>query len=142
MQEINTKGYLVRKLSTTYLNVSDTYILPPVRKLGLMLRANLTESDRLRAKIAEETKTASSEMNSILKTQQREFLDSMRKRRDELEAIYQPIIEHIPEERQRAIEEEVKAVTAQVPPTIIERRTKENRQIDGIRGSMEFFLDI
>ena len=107
-----------------------------------MLRANLTESDRLRAKIAEETKTASSEMNSILKTQQREFLDSMRKRRDELEAIYQPIIEHIPEERQRAIEEEVKAVTAQVPPTIIERRTKENRQIDGIRGSMEFFLDI
>ena len=129
-------------MSTTYLNVSNTNILPSVRLLGQMLQADHEESDRLRARIAVETKTASTKFNSILKTQQREFLDSMEKRRDELEAIYQPIIEHIPDERQRAIEEEVKAVSAQVPPTIIERRTKENRQIDGIRGSMEFFLDI
>ena len=107
-----------------------------------MLQADHEESDRLRARIAVETKTASTKFNSILKTQQREFLDSMEKRRDELEAIYQPIVEHIPDERQRAIEEEVKAVSAQVPPTIIEKRTKENRQIEGIQGSMEFFLDI
>ena len=142
MQDINTKGYLVRKLSTTYLDVSNTYILPPVRKLGQMLEADIEESKKLRAKIAAETKTASKEMNRILKTQQREFLDSMKERRDELEAIYAPIMENIPEERQRAIENEVRMISETVPPILIEKRTKENRQIGGIQGSMEFFLGI
>merc|ERR1712025_1222823 len=56
IQDINTNGFLVRKLSTTYLNVSDTYILPPVRKLGKMLTVeDNDESMRLRAKIGAET---------------------------------------------------------------------------------------
>jgi len=142
IQEINTNGYLVRKLSTTYLKVSNKYILPPVRKLGEMLEADVNESKRLRAQIAAETKTASRDMSSILEAQQREFLDSMKKRRDELENIYKPIFEQIPEERQREIEEEVKTVSAEVPTALIEKRTKENRQIDGLQGSMESFLDV
>lgn len=111
IQDINTNGYLVRKLSKTYLDVSNTYILPPVRKLGQMIEADIEESKRLRVKIAKETKTASAEMSRILKTQQREFLDSMKKRRDELEAIYEPIMKNLPEERQKEIENEVKEVS-------------------------------
>ena len=98
-------------MSNTYLNVSSTYILPPVRKLGQMIEADIEESKRLRVKIAKETKTASTEMSRILKTQQREFLDSMKKRRDELEAIYEPIMKNLPEERQKEIENEVKEVS-------------------------------
>jgi len=144
IQDINTKGHLVRKLSTTYLRVSDDYILPPVRKLGEMLEADPKESKRLRAQIAAETKKASREMSSILEAQQEEFLDSMKKRRDELENIYRPIFEQIPEERQREIEEEVKAVSAEVPPALIEQRTRtqENRENDGLQGSVESFLDL
>jgi len=124
------------------LKVSNKYILPPVRKLGEMLEADVNESKRLRAQIAAETKTASRDMSSILEAQQREFLDSMKKRRDELENIYKPIFEQIPEERQREIEEEVRTVSAEVPPALIEQRTKENRQIDGLQGSVGSFLDI
>ena len=99
------------------------------------------ESMRLRAKIGAETRTASKEMDLILQDQQREFLDSMRKRRDELVAVYQPIMEHIPAERQRAIEKEVKDISAQIPAILTEKRRKEN-QIAGIEGSEEFFLDV
>ena len=100
------------------------------------------EGQRLRAEIANETMVASREMESILDAQQAEFLDSMRKRRDELETIYRPIFEQIPEERKREIEEEVKNASAQVPVALIEQRTKENRQIDGLQGSLESFIDI
>jgi len=141
--DINTKGHLVRKLSTTYLQVSDQYILPPVRKLGKMLQvSDVEESKRLRAEIANETMVASREMESILDAQQAEFLDSMRKRRDELETIYRPIFEQIPEERKREIEEEVNEASVQVPVALIEQRAMENRQIDGLQGSLESFMDI
>ena len=100
------------------------------------------EGQRLRAEIANETMVASREMESILDAQQAEFLDSMRKRRDELETIYRPIFEQIPEERKREIEEEVNEASAQVPVALIEQRTKENRQIDGLQGSLESFMDI
>ena len=100
------------------------------------------EGQRLRAEIANETMVASREMESILDAQQAEFLDSMRKRRDELETIYRPIFEQIPEERKREIEEEVNEASAQVPVALIEQRTKENRQIDGLQGSLESFIDI
>ena len=100
------------------------------------------EGQRLRAEIANETMVASREMSSILEAQQAEFLDSMRKRRDELETIYRPIFEQIPEERKREIEEEVNEASAQVPVALIEQRTKENRQIDGLQGSLESFIDI
>merc|ERR550532_10206 len=141
--DINTKGHLVRKLSTTYLNVSDRYILPPVRKLGEMLQvSDVKESKRLRAQIATETRAASREMSSILEAQREEFLDSMKERRDELETIYRPIFEQIPEERKREIEEEVNNASAQVPVVLIEQRTMENRQIDGLQGSLESFMDI
>ena len=100
------------------------------------------ESKRLRAEIANETMVASREMESILDAQQAEFLDSMRKRRDELETIYRPIFEQIPEERKREIEEEVNEASAQVPVALIEQRTMENRQIDGLQGSLESFMDI
>ena len=80
-------------MSNTYLNVSSTYILPPVRKLGQMIEADIEESKRLRGKIAAETKTAS------------------KKRRDELEAMYEPIMENLPEKRQKEIENEVKEVS-------------------------------
>ena len=132
----------MRKLSTTYLQVSDQYILPPVRKLGEMLHVSNVEGQRLRAEIANETMVASREMSSILDAQQAEFLDSMRKRRDELETIYRPIFEQIPEERKREIEEEVNEASAQVPVALIEQRTMENRQIDGLQGSLESFMDI
>ena len=125
------------------MKVSDEYILPPVRKLGEMLQeSDVEETKRLRAQIATETKTASREMSSILEAQQAEFLDSMRKRRDELETIYRPIFEQIPEERKREIEEEVNEASAQVPVALIEQRTMENRQIDGLQGSLESFMDI
>ena len=124
------------------MQVSDQYILPPVRKLGEMLHVSNVEGQRLRAEIANETMVASREMESILDAQQAEFLDSMRKRRDELETIYRPIFEQIPEERKREIEEEVKNASAQVPVALIEQRTKENRQIDGLQGSLESFIDI
>ena len=142
LQEINTHGYLVRKLSTTYLDVSDKYIMPPVRKLGEMLEADLAESKKLRGKIGADTKKASRELSQILKNQQSEFLTSMRNRRNELEAIYRPIMEHIPEERQRQIEKEVKEVAAKIPTRLIEKRMKETMQIDGIQGTMEDFLDL
>ena len=100
------------------------------------------EGQRLRAEIANETMVASREMESILDAQQAEFLDSMRKRRDELENIYRPIFEQIPEERKREIEEEVNEASAQVPVALIEQRTMENRQIDGLQGSLESFMDI
>ena len=100
------------------------------------------EGQRLRAEIANETMVASREMESILDAQQAEFLDSMRKRRDELETIYRPIFEQIPEERKREIEEEVNEASAQVPVALIEQRTTENRQIDGLQGSLESFMDI
>ena len=100
------------------------------------------EGQRLRAEIANETMVASREMESILDAQQAEFLDSMRKRRDELETIYRPIFEQIPEERKREIEEEVNEASAQVPVALIEQRTMENRQIDGLQGSFESFMDI
>ena len=104
--------------------------------------SDVEENKRLRAQIATETKTASREMSSILEAQQAEFLDSMRKRRDELETIYRPIFEQIPEERKREIEEEVNKASAQVPVALIEQRTMENRQIDGLQGSLESFMDI
>ena len=100
------------------------------------------EGQRLRAEIANETMVASREMESILDAQQAEFLDSMRKRRDELETIYRPIFEQIPEERKREIEEEVNEASAQVPVALIEQRAMENRQIDGLQGSLESFMDI
>merc|ERR550532_1587268 len=130
---IRTQGHLVQKLSTTYLQVSDQYILPPVRKLGEMLQmSDVEENKRLRAQIATETKTASREMSSILKAQEAEFLDSMRKRREELENIYRPIFEQIPEERKREIKEEVNNASAQV--ALIEQRT-------GLQGSPDSFID-
>ena len=122
------------------MKVSDEYILPPVRKLGELLETDPNESKRLRAQIAAETKTASREMSSILETQQEEFLDSMKKRRDELENIYKPIFEQIPEERQREIEEEVEIVSAEVPTALIGR--KFERQIDGRQGSVNILIDI
>ena len=122
------------------MKVSDEYILPPVRKLGEMLQeSDVEETKRLRAQIATETKTASREMSSILEAQQEEFFISMKERRDELENIYRPIFEQIPEERKREIEEEVNNASAQV---LIEQRTMENRQIDGLQGSLESFMDI
>ena len=80
------------------MKVSDEYILPPVRKLGEMLQeSDVEETKRLRAQIATETKTASREMSSILEAQQEEFFISMKERRDELENIYRPILEQIPD---------------------------------------------
>ena len=58
-----------------------------------MIEADIEESKRLRGKIAAETKTAS------------------KKRRDELEAMYEPIMENLPEKRQKEIENEVKEVS-------------------------------
>jgi len=142
IQEINIKGFLVHKLSTTYMGISDKYILPPVRKLGQMLESDEKKSNRLRNQIAAETKRASSEMELILKDQQRTFLDSMKKRIDELEAAYKPIMDQIPEERKKEIEEEVNIISASIPVKLIEKRTTENRQIDGIQGSLDDFLTV
>ena len=74
-------------------------------------------------------------MTLILKEQQDEFLNSMRKRANELEDIYRPIFDPIPEERQREMENEVEDVAAV-------RRTEENKQIDVIQGTLDEFLDI
>merc|ERR1712038_722624 len=99
--------------------------------MGMLTVEDNDESVRLRAKIGAETQRASEQMKLILLDQQREFLDSMRKRRDELIAVYQPIMEHIPEERQRAIEKEVRDISAKIPAILIEKRRKENQQIAG-----------
>ena len=96
--------------------------------------SDVEENKRLRAQIATETKTASREMSSILKAQEAEFLDSMRKRREELENIYRPIFEQIPEERKREIKEEVNNASAQVRVALIEQRT-------GLQGSPDSFID-
>ena len=126
------------------MRVSNEYILPPVRKLGEMLESDAKESKKLRAQIAAETKTASREMSSILELQQEEFLDSMKRRRDELENIYKPIFEQIPEERQREIEAEVKAVSAEVPTALIEQRTRtqETPENNGLQGPVDSFLEL
>lgn len=129
-------------MSTTYLTVSEKYILPPVRKLGLMLEADYKESKRLRAQIGAETKAASRELNTLFANQKREFFSSMSKRRDELEEMYRPILDKIPEERQREIEKEVKETAATVPVSLIEIRTTETVQIDGIQGDMNVWLDL
>jgi len=105
-----------------------------------MLESDKKESNRLRNQIAAETKRASTEMSLILKDQQSTFLDSMKERRDELEAAYKPILDQIPEERKKEIEEEVKTVSATIPLKLIEQRTTEYRQIDGIEGSLDDFL--
>ena len=98
----------------------------------MLQESDVEETKRLRAQIATETKTASREMSSILEAQQAEFLDSMRKRREELENIYRPIFEQIPEERKREIKEEVNNASAQV--ALIEQRT-------GLQGSPDSFID-
>merc|ERR1712110_861004 len=142
IQDININGFLVQKLSTTYMDISDKYILPPVRKLGQMLESDKKESNRLRTQIAAETKKASTEMSLILKDQQSTFLNSMKERRDELEAAYKPIMDQISGERKKEIEEEVKTVSATIPLKFIEQRTTEYRQIDGIEGSLDDFLTV
>ena len=142
VQEINTQSYLVRKMSTTYLDVSDEYILPPVRKLGLLLEADDKESKKLRTQIGSDTQKASRKMQMMLENQKREFLTSVSKRRQELEVIYKPIMDHIPEKRQREIEKEVKETAAAVPEVLIEIRSEETVQIDGIEGKLDDFLDL
>lgn len=117
------------------------YILPPVRKLGLMLEADDKESKKLRSEIGTETKEASRKMKIILENQKKEFMNSMKKRREEMDTIYRPLLAQIPEERQKEIEKEVKETAAFVPRILIEKR-KETVQIDGIQGDMEFFLDL
>jgi len=92
IQDINTHGYHVREFSSTYLDISDKYILPPVRNLGSMLYAGSSEKLRLRAKISLETEIASKAMKQILKKNEEEFYDSMAARRSELEAMYKPIL--------------------------------------------------
>ena len=105
------------------MNISDQYILPPVRKLGLMLEADEKESKKLRAQIERETEAANEKMKTLLKKQKNEFLTKMHKRRDELENMYKPIFDRIPAKRQREIEEEVKEAAAAVPRTVKEKRT-------------------
>ena len=78
----------------------------------------------------------------MLENQKREFLTSVSKRRQELEVIYKPIMDHIPEKRQREIEKEVKETAAAVPEVLIEIRSEETVQIDGIEGKLDDFLDL
>jgi len=130
IQDINTQSYLVGRMSSTYLNISDQYILPPVRKLGLMLEADVEKSKELRAKIGTDTQAASRKLTILLENQKKEFLTKMNKRRDELENMYKPIFDKIPAERQRVIEEEVKEAAATVPAALVEMRTTVTVQND------------
>merc|ERR1712038_641363 len=124
IQDINTQGHLIGKMTSTYLTVSNKYILPPVTQLGLMLHVDEKQRKKLKVDIGAKTAKASREMLTILKNQKDEFLTSARARRNELIKTYQPIIDQIPEDRQREIEMEVQAVTADIPQSLIEKRKK------------------
>ena len=109
-------------MTSTYLTVSNKYILPPVTQLGMMLQADEKQRKRLKVEIGAKTAKASREMLTILKNQKDEFMTLARARRNELIETYQPIIDQIPEDRQRQIEMEVQAVAADIPQALIEMR--------------------
>ena len=87
------------------------------------MEADEEESKKLRSQIGSETKEASRKMSMILENQKEEFLNSKTKRREEMEAIYGPILAQIPEflnpERQIEIEKVVKEIAAIVPRILI-----------------------
>ena len=102
-------------MSNTYLDVSDKYIMPPVRKLGEMIHADVNKSKKLRGQIGAETQVASRKMRTILMAQKDAFWKAMTDRRKEIDEIYNPIIEKISKKRQREIENVVQGTSAAVP---------------------------
>ena len=119
-------------MSTTYLEVSDKYIMPPVRRLGEMMEVDVNKGKELRGQIGRETEVASRKMRTILKAQKEAFWKAMTDRKKEIDEIYSPIFKQIPEKRQREIEYVVKETSAAVPTKSLE--------IDGIQGKFEDFL--
>ena len=116
IQEAMTNGYLVNRMSSVYVIISARYIMPPVRQLGIMMETkDLKKITSLKNKISNQAKAANGEISRKIAEEKITFDAAVKKRRNEIQASFKPILDHIPQARKEELKSLVVTATNVIP---------------------------
>lgn len=105
IQMAMTSAYLVNRMSAVYVDISAEYIMPPVRKLGIMMETkDPNEITKLKIQIKEQAEKANAKITTTIKEEKRNFDSAVKKRLADIEAFYKPVFDQIPQARKSELE--------------------------------------